>query len=179
MVKKSSIKDLIIQHIKIVDIAAEFNISLEEISSHNFDKRCKCPSKNHKNGAEKTPSLYIDSLNNNYYCYGCGASYNSIDFYMICSGLTFSEAIALLKERIKEIPQGGLLVDLHQDSLPVLLEISNLFRTTMQSHPHDLKWLNSLMQKTDHYIDQFDKEEAAKSEQLLASLKKKIKERYE
>lgn len=179
MAEKSSIKDAIIRQVRIVDIADEFNLPLEEISSHNFDKRCKCPSRNHKNGSEKTPSLYIDSTNNNYYCYGCASSFNSIDFYMICADLTFSEAILILKERVKDYSQYGGSSDAPQDNFPIILETSHLFRETMQQHPRDLKWINSLMQKTDQYLEGIKKEEVEKTKSLLISLKRKIKERYQ
>lgn len=176
MAVKFASKEDIVRQVHITDIAKEFGISLESVSSGNFDLRCKCPSKDHKGGSERTPSLYIDSVNNNYYCYGCQSAFNCLDFYMICADVNFSEALSALRPRVKKI--GAKTFNIRKDNLPILIEISKLFRETMQSHPKDLKWINSLMMQTDKYLDRIDKEEIKKTKALLNSLKSKISERY-
>ncbi len=174
---KNSLKIVLTNQIKIVDIAAEFEIPLESIGGGKFDYRCKCPAQNHKSGTEKTPSLYIDSQNNNYYCFGCQSSFNSIDFYMICSGFSFSEALAELKTRIND--HDVVYSDTPaSDNLPIILEISNLFRNTILSHRDDLVWINNLMKQTDEYLSDFKKEDGKKAKKLLSVLKEKINERY-
>ena len=93
-------KEQILGAVKISEIADSFGVSLSEISSGNFTHRCKCPGSEHKSGLERTGSLYIDDINNNFYCFGCGASNNAIDFYILCTGKTFSESITDLSEKI-------------------------------------------------------------------------------
>ena len=96
MLSKQSILDTV----SILDIAESFGIELEEVCSSNFSHRCRCPSKNHKSGSERTASLYINSKDNNFYCYGCQAQHNCIDFYMICKDCDFSTAIKDLSSKI-------------------------------------------------------------------------------
>jgi hypothetical protein len=175
-VKKFVTKEDITRQVKILDIADEYGIDVETISSGNFNWRCRCPAKNHKSGNERTPSLYIDSINNNYYCYGCQSSFNCLDFYMICADVNFSEALTALRPRAKRT--AGVVSDIHQDNLPTLLDISKLFREAIYSHPKDLKWINALMKKTDTYLDDIKNEDVKKAQALLFSLKQKIKERY-
>lgn len=169
-------KEDIIRQVRIVDLAEEFGIELEVVSSGNFDRRCCCPSSKHKGGNERTPSLYIDSINNNYHCYGCQSSYNCLDFYMICADASFSEALSALRPRVKSTSKSKISVK--KDNLPVLMEISKLFRLTMHSHSNDLKWINKLMMKTDEYLRGIGSKEVRKTKALLRSLEKKIKERY-
>ena len=58
-------KEDITSGVLILDLTNEFGIDTEDVSSGNFNRRCKCPSPNHKNGGERTGSLYIDSVKNN------------------------------------------------------------------------------------------------------------------
>lgn len=172
----NSLKTAIINQVKIIDLAAEFEILLESTSG-KFDYRCKCPAQNHKSGSERTSSLYIDSINNNYYCFGCHSSYNSIDFYMICSGFSFSEAMTELKSRVTETLK-DYTPEVKADNFLIMLEISELFRNTIFSHHKDLKWINALMKKTDQYMSGLKKEDVDKANELLLILKDKITERY-
>lgn len=171
-------KEDIVRQVSILEIANEFGLDCEPISSGNFSWRCRCPSKNHKDGHENTPSLYIDSVNNNYYCFGCQSNSNSLDFYMICADVDFSEAFSILKERVLKPTGSNAFQSSQQDNLPDLLEISRLFRETIYKYPHDLKWINSLMMKTDKYLEKIDNCDVTKTQSLLRSLKKAIKERY-
>lgn len=175
-VKKFVTKEDITRQVKILDIIDEFGIEIEPISSGNFNWRCRCPSKNHKGGSERTPSLYIDSINNNYYCYGCQSAFNCLDFYMICADVNFSEALSALRPRAKR--SSGSSVNVQQDNLPIILDISKLFRETIYSHPQDLKWINSLMKQTDTYLDKIKNDDVKRARSLLYSLRGKIKERY-
>lgn len=177
MALKSVSKQDIINQVNIVDIAEEFEIDLESISSGNFNWRCKCPAKDHKGGLERTPSLYIDSINNNYYCYGCQSSFNCLDFYMICADVSFSEALSILRERVK--PTGKKSFEIKRDNLPIIMEISKLFRETIYSHPKDLKWINGTMQKTDSYLSNIKRSDIKKTNKLLASIKMAIRKRYD
>lgn len=45
---------------------------------------------------EKTPSFYVNTVENFFYCFGCGASGNAITFLMMKEGYTFSEAVKFL-----------------------------------------------------------------------------------
>ena len=75
----------------------EHGISLNKNKSEILLYRCKCPNKNHKSGNENTDSLYIDSENNDFYCYGCSAGSSSIDFFMIVNDVNFSYSICYVR----------------------------------------------------------------------------------
>jgi hypothetical protein len=171
-------KEDITSGVLIIDIAEEFGIGTEEVSSGNFNRRCKCPSPNHKNGGERTGSLYIDSIKNNFYCFGCSAGSNSIDFYMLCSGLTFGEAVSKLRTRV-EPSSSSKSFDIEINNFYTLLQISNLFRDTMLEHKEDLKWINDLMKYSDQFILDISPQDDHKARLLLKKIEKTIKERYE
>lgn len=172
-------KSYLVKAIKISDLCNEENIQLEAISSGNFTHRCKCPFSGHKSGKERTQSLYIDSINNNFYCFGCGASNNSIDFFMNLKSITFSDAIKELSLRIDpndiniSIEKEDIIVK--RSILPVLLEISSLFREVYKrTDLRDLKTLDELSRKTDIKIEDLDIYDIAGATKLLNKVKKYI-----
>lgn len=171
-------KEDVVINVKIVDIAREFDISLEPSFSGNFNYKCKCPSINHKNGGEKTSSCYIDSRKNNFYCFGCNTGTNCIDFYMLCSQSNFSESFSVLRKRVD--PSKKVTKDIVvENNFLILLETSNLIRNAMINNKDDLPWLNSLMMTLDNYILDIDVTDVTKADKILKSLKKKISDRYQ
>jgi hypothetical protein len=172
----------ILREVRIIDIADEFGIELEATSSGNFDFKCVCPSAEHKNGSERTGSCFIDSRNNNFFCFGCNAGSNSIDFYMFCVGLDpskdFGEAMKALRGRVKTGTGRKNRYVFERDNFLTLLNISSLFRRTMLNHPKDLKWVNALMRKSDKYISNIQPNDIEKAEKLYKVIQKKIIERY-
>ncbi len=170
------IKNLVIERIKILDIAKEFSVALEEVYSHNFDYRCKCPSRDHKNGKERTGSCYIDSTENRFKCFGCDASSNCIDFYILCTGSSFLDALLELQKKL----DGNYVyqdVQIKKDPFNKLLNISILLRHTMIQHPDDFDWISNLMKKMDHKLSEDCSEELA--EKLFNKISELIRKRYQ
>lgn len=176
--KKFVSKDDVMRCISITAIASEFGIELEDAASGNFNRRCTCPSKEHKNGNERTGSLYIDTLGNNFYCFGCNTGSNVIDFYMMCTDKDFSNALKDLRGRIDPSKATGTARLPVQSNLGELLKISNLLRETMLKHPKDLKWINELMQKVDRYIFDIPQDNMTKAKALHSRVRQEIQERY-
>jgi DNA primase len=171
-------KEDVTNGINILNIAKEFGIETESVSSGNFDHRCKCPSSNHKGGTERTGSLYIDSKENNFYCFGCSAGFNCIDFYMLCTDLTFLEALSDLKKRVKPGTIRSGYYKVETNNFYILLQISNLFRKTMQNHKNDLKWINDLMIYSDKFIFNLDPKDDQAAKELYKKINKVINKRY-
>lgn len=170
-------KQDILTSISILDICEEEGIELEQISSGNFDYRCKCPSKDHKSGNERTGSCYINSEGNNFYCFGCSASSNLIDFYMLVKDIEFIDAFRELKPRAT--PSGKKKTFYKKPSnFAIQVEISSLLRETMVKNPKDLKWLNGIMIQVDKYLEDIDTKDVRRTKILLKSLQKTISERY-
>jgi hypothetical protein len=165
--------------VKILDLAEEYGISVESVSSGNFDCRCTCPASEHKNGNERTGSCYIDSVNNNFYCFGCNSGSNSIDFYMLCSEVNFSTAMSELKTRVKPGKNNKTRrYTAEANNFPILIQISTLIRKTMLRHPNDLKWINQLMKDSDPYILDIESNDINKAKKLHDYIDGLIKRRY-
>ncbi len=168
----------IISAVSIEKVAELLSIELEPISTGNFTARCRCPGINHKHGSERTPSLYIDTINNNYYCYGCGSSHNQIDFYILATGCSFLEALDALGPLIDPSKVG-----LHQDSkktnFSVLMEISKYIRGIILKNRDDMEWIMKLQKNIDNSISKIDRFDTKRSEMLLKKVKRVCVERYD
>ena len=163
-------KEEILKAVLILDVAKRLSISLGQVSSGNFTHRSKCPSPEHKNGQERTGSLYIDGENNNFYCFGCGASNNVIDFYMLSTGCDFSTAITELSEFVDPDKITGVSSVRKKNNFAILMSISKMFREAQISNPQDLEWIERIMMKTDQHIAEIDRYDLSKTN----SLKNKI-----
>ena len=172
-------KDDISKFVSILDIADEFDIKLEEIYSGTFTHKCKCPSKNHKNGNETTAACNIDAENNKFWCFVCNAGLSVIDFYMLCTERDFSSAIIELSKRITDGYTSQPFTIGKKNNFQILFDISSLFREAMLTHSDDLKWINEIMKKTEDYILLIDKYDLNKTSLLLEKLKSTLKKRYE
>lgn len=92
--------DLVLAKIDIVDLI-NTHIPLRKKSGSNYFARC--PFHNEKSG-----SFSVSQPKQFYYCFGCGAHGNAIDFLMQHDHLNFPEAIeALARQAGMEIPKGN------------------------------------------------------------------------
>ena len=171
-------KEDILDGVFIVDIARRFKIRLDPISSGNFTLRCRCPSKEHKNGGERTSSLYIDSNKNNFYCFGCAASSNVIDFQMLCSGEDFLSAINSLGPLINKDRVKNRETVTKKSNFSILMDISKYFKEIQVRHSDDLEWISEMMKKADHHIDGIDRYDSGKARGLLNKIKRICTRRY-
>ena len=165
--------------IRIVDLADEHGISLTKISSGNFTHRCKCPNKHHKSGNENTDSLYIDSVNNDFYCYGCSAGSSSIDFFMICNDLNFGEALSVMSDYIddkSDLSDG--YVSKKFDEFAIKLKISSIMREFCQKNKEDSDYFSKLSLKIDDILEQINNDDYKKLNSLQRQIEKHLKRRY-
>jgi DNA primase len=171
-------KQDILASVKISEIAESQGIALSEANSGNFTHKCKCPGTEHKSGLERTGSLYIDNQNNNFYCFGCGASNNAIDFYMLCTDRTFTEAIEDLSVCVDPNKARVGVHEKKQSTLFVLLEISEILRNLQRKHSDDAAWIESLIKKMDSKISLLDRYDVAGAKRIQEKLKKILHRRY-
>lgn len=82
--------DKIKEHLSIIDVISTY-LSLEP-SGKNF--KARCPFHN-----EKTPSFFISSDRNSYYCFGCGAKGDIFSFVEKFEGTDFRGALKLLAQK--------------------------------------------------------------------------------
>ncbi|MCW2257912.1 DNA primase [Providencia alcalifaciens] len=102
---------------------------------------------------EKTPSFTVNGERQFYYCFGCGAHGNAIDFLMNYDKLDFVEAIEELSaSHGLDVPYesgtGASQIELHQrQNLYQLMEKINLFYHAALSHPSANKAKDYLSQR--------------------------------
>lgn len=171
-------KEDILYSVNILDITEIYGISLMTAASGNFDYRCKCPSREHKSGNERTGSLYIDSHNNNFYCYGCQANSSVIDFYMLCEDCDFSQALFDMAKMVDPDQIKDIKKVKRENNFPILFKLSNLFRTAMLRHPRDVKWISSIMERADSYIYELETGDVKRAKAIYVKVEKLFKERY-
>ena len=172
-------KQQILGSVNIIDVANKFGLSVQSSCSGNFTHKTNCPSPDHKNGSERTPSLYIDSNKNNFYCFGCSASHNVIDFYILCSGKDFSETITDLSEHVDPKTVCNHVYRDTVSNFPILINISEVIRELQKNHYHDDKdWVEDLIRKTDAFLKSIDRDDVIRAKKLLKKLKKTISGRY-
>jgi DNA primase len=173
---KAVSKEDVVAQIKITDLAKEFSINLEPTTTANFDFKCKCPSKDHKNGQERTGSCFIDSNNNSFHCYGCGQGFNSIDFYILCANSNFTDAFQELKKRVKV--GTGITIRNKYNNFNDMLQISTFFRKILLKHPKDFDWIEKLMKRVDEELLKIESDDYNQTKILLQKIKKVAKLRY-
>src|SRR5204862_2199419 len=107
--------ELLLAKIDLVDLI-NTQIPLRKKSGSNYFARC--PFHN-----EKSASFSVSQPKQFYYCFGCGAHGNAIDFMMQHDHLNFPEAIEALARQVgMEVPHSGSIVK-KDDSLPALYEL--------------------------------------------------------
>lgn len=150
---KNVTRNDVARQVFITDIAKQFSIPLEEVVSGNFDYRCRCPSVEHKAGKERTSSLYINSKDNDFFCYGCNRGASSIDFYMLCTEKNFSDALKDLKSLVK-VP-GKYLDVLEQKKVvfPFQVETSEIIRNFLVKNPKKIKEMEGLLKRLDNLTE--------------------------
>ena len=107
--------ELLLAKVDVVDLI-NTHVPLRKKSGSNYFARC--PFHN-----EKSASFSVSQPKQFYYCFGCGAHGNAIDFVIQHSHLTFPEAVETLARHTgMEIPQEAGSVK-KNDSFPALYEL--------------------------------------------------------
>ena len=148
-----NLKQTIINNIKIIDLAEENNLTLEECYGSIFTHKCRCPSLNHKNGRENTPSFFINNENNSYFCFGCNIHGNVLDFYMLLKSCTFSESLHSLKDRLSSHIIYDQDIPIKKNNFISFIRISNEFRKSIKQKNKSLKDINYIMKQYEKFIE--------------------------
>lgn len=107
--------DLLLAKVDVVDLIHSY-VPLRKKSGSNYFARC--PFHN-----EKSASFSVSQPKQFFYCFGCGASGNVIDFLMQFERLSFIEAIeSLARYAGMEVPRDATYVK-KDDSLPALYDL--------------------------------------------------------
>lgn len=85
--------ELLLDKVNILDILDKYELEYTRVSAGNFDHKLKCPFPSHQGGQERTASLCLSSSENNFYCYGCNAHGNPINFLIFFKDMVYHAAI--------------------------------------------------------------------------------------
>jgi DNA primase len=138
--------DQLLNRVDIVDYI-DTRITLRKKTGSNFFA-C-CPFHN-----EKNPSFSVSQVKQFYYCFGCGAHGNAIDFLMQYDRLSFPEAIETLAKQIgMEVPRTKSTTftperAAAQKTLYDLLEqITKFYQTQLRQHASSQRAVDYLKQR--------------------------------
>jgi DNA primase len=136
--------DLLLNRVELVDLI-DGRITLRKKTGSNYFA-C-CPFHN-----EKSPSFSVSQPKQFYYCFGCGAHGNAIDFLMQYDRLSFPEAVEMLAKQVgMDIPRQSTHApgkNHAQQSLHALLEqIATFYQTQLRQHPQAERVVDYLKQR--------------------------------
>lgn len=95
---------------------------------------------------EKTPSFTVSENKQFYYCFGCGAHGNAIDFLMNYDRMEFRDAVEYLAaQQGMEVPQvAGHMPDRSYDALfTIMKQATQYYRQQLKHHPIAIEYLKS------------------------------------
>ena len=168
--------DKINEQVSIVDIAKEFDISLQQCMAGNFSHKCKCPNPDHKGGAERTPSCYLSEETNSFYCFGCGAGTRVINFYMLCSDTDFKQALSDLSKRV-DLNSTVKRTKRKVSNFSIMLEISNIIRNYTYNNPDSIDKILKLCERVDKEMEAIEYYDITGATKLLSKVKKVLNKR--
>ncbi|EKD75261.1 MAG: hypothetical protein ACD_44C00190G0002 [uncultured bacterium] len=128
--------DLLLSRIELVDLI-DHRVPLRKKSSNNYFACCPFHT-------EKSASFSVSQKKQFYYCFGCGAHGNAIDFLMKYDRLSFPEAIeALAKEAQLEIPRSSYVETkpIPADSYELLQKITQFYQQQLKISPPAIAYL--------------------------------------
>jgi DNA primase len=137
--------DQLLNRVDVVDLI-DSRITLRKKTGNNFFA-C-CPFHN-----EKSPSFSVSQVKQFYYCFGCGAHGNAIDFLIQYDRLSFPEAIETLARQVGiEVPRQANAVSSEkiaaQHSLyDTLTEVAKFYQTQLRVHPDAPRAVEYLKQR--------------------------------
>lgn len=120
--------ELLLARIDLVDFIGQ-HVSLKKKTGSNYFARCPF----HQ---EKSASFSVSQTKQFYYCFGCGAHGNAIDFLINHDHLTFPEAVeSLARQANMEVPRtAGAPAPKKNDGLPALYELAQQAATYFYEH---------------------------------------------
>lgn len=131
--------DLLLSRIDIVDLI-NTQIPLRKKSGSNYFACCPFHT-------EKSASFSVSQPKQFYYCFGCGAHGNAIDFMIQHDRLSFPEAIETLAKQVGlEVPKSASLVK-KDESLPILYDLvaktAEYYYEQMRHSPRAINYLKN------------------------------------
>ncbi len=126
--------DRIKQHNRIEDVVTGHGVQLRQSGSH-LTGRCPFHPDEH-------PSLVVYPETRSFYCFGCGATGDVIDFIRKADGLSFKEALERLNDGSQPVrPDRNLPERLSLDDRMILTAACGVYHETLMRSPQVLNYL--------------------------------------
>ncbi len=187
-------KDLIMSKASIVDIINEYKFNLEYRESNQFSHRMKCPFHKKDGAMEKTPSFFVSSATNSFYCFGCGEVGTVIDFVKLVDNVPIIIAINKLAKKYGLLNKDGYLDDLcfqNSENIititetiePYLYQISDCIRNHInkfvgqECFNEELIWVEKVTAKIDELLFDVEYNNCEYVKNILIIVKNKIEKR--
>lgn len=176
--------EVLIAKIDLIDIIHN-RLPLKKKSGSNYFAPCPF----HQ---EKSPSFSVSQTKQFYYCFGCGAHGNAIDFLMHYDRLSFPEAIETLARQVgMSLPQGSgaspatKKAGSHQELYELNAKVCAYYQTQLKQAPHAIEYLKGrglsgeiarqfklgyALQGSHHLLHLFGKTEADKKKLVAVGL---------
>lgn len=164
---------VVLDKINILDILDKYEIEYYAASSGNFTHKLKCPFSIHLGGSERTASLCVSGINNDFHCFGCNSNGNSITFMMLYLGIPYSKALELLAKYCnisesdvsEDFLQPREKTDPNHMILPHISKAGVLIRDFIKNKKDSkdyskwCNWANNKFTKLDYYLDTLNDEQ--------------------
>lgn len=137
-IPREFVQDLL-SRIELVDLI-DARVPLRKKTGSNFFACCPFHT-------EKSASFSVSQTKQFYYCFGCGAHGNAIDFLMQYDRLAFPEAVeTLAKQAGVEIPresQASVKTVSHTDHYELLDNVTKYFQAQLKETPRAIEYLKN------------------------------------
>jgi DNA primase len=137
--------DQLLNHVDIVDYI-DSRLTLRKKTGSNFFACCPFHD-------EKNPSFSVSQTKQFYYCFGCGAHGNTIDFLMQYDRMSFPEAIAALAQQAGlEVPRQSTAAATEKSSAQKFLyelldQVAKFYQTQLRTHSQAQRVVDYLKQR--------------------------------
>jgi hypothetical protein len=182
-----SIKDAVLAKINLAELMKEYNLKLESKNTGQFTHRTYCPFHTGKSGGtERTPSFYISTQTNSFYCFGCSITGGPIDFVSLVEGMPATKALIKLAKKVGVLSQNGIIDEEQIKIEPILdnrnieiflFDISNLLRTHIynflnkEEFEKEFRWMEKVAEKADEFLAQIGYEDYEYAKDLYEKIK--------
>ncbi len=151
-----AIIEFITENVKIVDLLEKYNLKARKENDNRYSMVCPFHS-------EDTPSLKIYGDTNSYYCFGCGAGTNSLDFIRRYEKIKFTEILERYSNKV-DLDSYKILAnkleksiekkepDIHEFSMICKYNLAISLREFLQDNPDKEDLVDSCFYEMDKYF---------------------------
>lgn len=143
--------------VKLLDIIRSYGLKIEmNPQKANWSNNITCPFPSHKGAKERTPSFGYNFNQKNFYCFGCNASGQSVEFISKMEDVPRHVVVEKILSKYGCAEDELDYREYQDDISPLLLDCSTYLQNLIQgnkNNPKFLKKADKLMWWLDFYLD--------------------------